>query len=70
MPDRLRAMFCDHPSIMRGKYLPAMETGNGFSSSDASDGVAPSLTKRLMIWPPTPACQTRWVLAWSKTTWS
>ncbi len=23
MPDRLRAMFCDHLSIMRGKYLPA-----------------------------------------------
>ena len=22
MPDRLRAMFCDHLSIMRGKYLP------------------------------------------------
>ena len=23
MTDRLRAMFCDHLSIMRGKYLPA-----------------------------------------------
>ncbi|MCA3444397.1 MAG: glutamine synthetase [Rhodobacter sp.] len=23
MPDRLRAMFCDHLSLMRGKYLPA-----------------------------------------------
>ena len=23
MPDRLRAMFCDPPSLMRGKYLPA-----------------------------------------------
>ena len=23
MPDRLRAMFCDHLSVMRGKYLPA-----------------------------------------------
>lgn len=23
MPERLRAMFCDHLSIMRGKYLPA-----------------------------------------------
>ena len=23
MPDRLRAMFCDHLSILRGKYLPA-----------------------------------------------
>ncbi len=23
MPDRLRALFCDHLSIMRGKYLPA-----------------------------------------------
>ena len=23
MTDRLRAIFCDHLSIMRGKYLPA-----------------------------------------------
>ena len=23
MTDRLRAMFCDHLSILRGKYLPA-----------------------------------------------
>ena len=23
MADRLRAMFCDHLSLMRGKYLPA-----------------------------------------------
>ena len=23
MTDRLRAMFCDHLSLMRGKYLPA-----------------------------------------------
>ena len=28
MPDRLRAMFCDHLSIMRGKYLPASKMRN------------------------------------------
>lgn len=27
MKDRLRAMFCDHLSIMRGKYLPASKIG-------------------------------------------
>ncbi len=29
MPDRLRAVFCDHLSIMRGKYLPATKIGEG-----------------------------------------
>lgn len=29
MNDRLRAMFCDHLSIMRGKYLPASKIGDG-----------------------------------------
>jgi glutamine synthetase len=28
MQDRLRAMFCDHLSIMRGKYLPAAKMTN------------------------------------------
>jgi glutamine synthetase len=28
MPDRLRALFCDHLSIMRGKYLPASKIGD------------------------------------------
>ncbi|MDQ2065266.1 glutamine synthetase family protein [Xinfangfangia sp. CPCC 101601] len=28
MSERLRAMFCDHLSIMRGKYLPASKIGN------------------------------------------
>ncbi|WP_425039004.1 glutamine synthetase [Primorskyibacter sp. S187A] len=28
MADRLRAMFCDHLSIMRGKYLPAHKIGS------------------------------------------
>lgn len=28
MKDRLRAMFCDHLSIVRGKYLPASKTGD------------------------------------------
>lgn len=28
MSDRLRAMFCDHLSIMRGKYLPAAKSGD------------------------------------------
>ena len=28
MNDRLRAMFCDHLSIMRGKYLPAYKIGD------------------------------------------
>lgn len=27
-PQRLRAMFCDHLSIMRGKYLPASKMGD------------------------------------------
>ena len=29
MADRLRAMFCDHLSIMRGKYLPASKIKGG-----------------------------------------
>ena len=29
MAERLRAMFCDHLSIMRGKYLPASKIGAG-----------------------------------------
>ncbi len=29
MKDRLRAMFCDHLSIMRGKYLPDTKIGDG-----------------------------------------
>ncbi|WP_264210901.1 glutamine synthetase family protein [Leisingera thetidis] len=29
MKTRLRAMFCDHLSIMRGKYLPLSRTGEG-----------------------------------------
>ena len=28
MTERLRAMFCDHLSIMRGKYLPASKMGD------------------------------------------
>ncbi|SEO81305.1 glutamine synthetase [Salinihabitans flavidus] len=28
MSDRLRALFCDHLSIMRGKYLPAAKIGD------------------------------------------
>lgn len=28
MADRLRAMFCDHLSILRGKYLPASKIGD------------------------------------------
>lgn len=28
MQDRLRAMFCDHLSILRGKYLPASKIGD------------------------------------------
>ena len=28
MSDRLRAMFCDHLAIMRGKYLPASKIGD------------------------------------------
>ena len=28
MSDRLRAIFCDHLSIVRGKYLPASKVGN------------------------------------------
>ncbi|MFD0916060.1 hypothetical protein ACFQ14_06535 [Pseudahrensia aquimaris] len=31
MNDRLRAMFCDHLAIMRGKYLPASKIGDGGS---------------------------------------
>jgi glutamine synthetase len=31
MPDRLRAMFIDHLSIARGKYLPASKIGNASS---------------------------------------
>lgn len=31
MPDRLRAVFCDHLSILRGKYLPAGKIGDGAS---------------------------------------
>ena len=31
MKDRLRAMFCDHLSIMRGKYLPGSKIGDGES---------------------------------------
>ena len=29
MKDRLRALFCDHLSIMRGKYLPGSKIGDG-----------------------------------------
>lgn len=29
MKDRLRALFCDHLSIMRGKYLPHSKIGDG-----------------------------------------
>lgn len=29
MTDRLRAVFCDHLSIIRGKYLPASKIGTG-----------------------------------------
>lgn len=29
MKDRLRALFCDHLSVMRGKYLPAHKIGDG-----------------------------------------
>ena len=29
MKDRLRAMFCDHLSVMRGKYLPNSKIGDG-----------------------------------------
>lgn len=29
MPDRLRAIFCDHLSLIRGKYLPASKIGEG-----------------------------------------
>lgn len=29
MQDRLRALFCDHLSIMRGKYLPNSKIGDG-----------------------------------------
>lgn len=29
MPDRLRAIFCDHLSLIRGKYLPASKIGDG-----------------------------------------
>ncbi len=29
MSDRLRALFCDHLSILRGKYLPASKIGDG-----------------------------------------
>ncbi len=28
MPDRLRAIFCDHLSLIRGKYLPASKIGD------------------------------------------
>jgi glutamine synthetase len=28
MPDRLRAIFCDHLSLIRGKYLPTSKIGN------------------------------------------
>ena len=28
MSDRLRALFCDHLSLMRGKYLPASKIGD------------------------------------------
>jgi len=28
MKDRLRALFCDHLSIMRGKYLPHHKIGD------------------------------------------
>ena len=28
MPDRLRALFCDHLSLMRGKYLPPSKIGD------------------------------------------
>lgn len=31
MAERLRALFCDHLSIMRGKYLPASKIGSGNS---------------------------------------
>ena len=29
MKDRLRALFCDHLSVMRGKYLPGSKIGDG-----------------------------------------
>ena len=29
MPDRLRAIFCDHLSLIRGKYLPVSKIGDG-----------------------------------------
>ena len=29
MKTRLRALFCDHLSIMRGKYLPHSKIGDG-----------------------------------------
>ncbi|NNE53522.1 MAG: glutamine synthetase [Sulfitobacter sp.] len=31
MPDRLRALFCDHLSVYRGKYMPADKIGDGSS---------------------------------------
>jgi glutamine synthetase len=31
MRDRLRPMFCDHLSILRGKYLPEEKIGSGYT---------------------------------------
>ena len=31
MNTRLRALFCDHLSIMRGKYLPGSKIGDGYT---------------------------------------
>ena len=31
MANRLRALFCDHLSMMRGKYLPASKIGDDAS---------------------------------------